>query len=936
MKNKKKTDPKIGNLTEAQALEIEKQRKWLNNWNNNRIIDGKKINNNVNIPFSNDIYIDDLNYNNPKFKTYGEYDTVSDRIIFDKDFSSKSGIPTHEFSHRFQKDLKKLNPFNYDQYIKSPILNSLKNIHNLSPYHADIEENHSEINRFRYNNNLKPDQVITPEDMDKFNFEDYNLKHFNKDQLLDLLNKTADNSKLQNINYAAYGGNLNNNNKNMLNEFNEGGTHEQNPLGGIPQGIGSNGKINTVEEGETKKGNFIYSDRIILTADIINTAGLPKSLIGKTVAEASKVINRKFEGRNSKIDNSTKETFLNRIAKAQEDIKVQEELKQAQISQSMDINSSEVPDMMNGEIPKGMESFINSNAEGGFFNLEQNPENANIISKGSDILSNIIAPGGTYGKQQTINQNSGFYDDKLAKDQMFEQGIGKLQDGVASAFGPVGLAVRGGQKLGKSIGDAIGGEGGQAVSSIFDPTSSALSNLTNKDLSLEQKALGMIPGFSGVISSKAAQKRLNEFEKEKRQQEYYKKYIEPTQNYNNVNINANGGFITDPVSNNNPNILKKNKVDILKNVNNLFGEENISEKQPTSRYLDILGIQKGVTHPKLGEGAYFYSGKTPLDKGFDPSKHREFIKNNAIREYLNSEQGRKYQERLQKQINAQKEAGLPITSYTNITPTSGFNFAYGGKINKYAYGDDLTRDPLKPLEGTMSDQEVTSNLVSSFNNRSDENLLPSNKPNVKFNPLNFDMLRYSPVAMNTFQLANMGSPEIEKLDRLNNQYQKQYLDEAVYENQARQQAMSGINAIGRSGISGGQLTNAILGSQLNRTKAVSDAYNKIKQHNIAEEKMRQQVKFGNNQTNLQQSNLEKDINARNRGAFNTERSKLLGQIGTDLGNIGNEETFKKLAKEVFGYTWDGKFVRDAQGNKVTKNDGTPLSRKEMLILKSEK
>lgn len=50
--------------------------------------------------------------------------------------------------------------------------------------------------------------------------------------------------------------------------FEGGGTHEQNPLGGIPLGTGSNGKENTVEEGETKfsfdDGDYIFSNRINL------------------------------------------------------------------------------------------------------------------------------------------------------------------------------------------------------------------------------------------------------------------------------------------------------------------------------------------------------------------------------------------------------------------------------------------------------------------------------------------------------------------------------------------------------------------------------------------------------------------------------------------------------------------------------------------------
>jgi hypothetical protein len=51
-----------------------------------------------------------------------------------------------------------------------------------------------------------------------------------------------------------------------VNSFDGGGTHEQNPLGGIPLGIGGNGKQNLVEEDETsynfKNGKFIFSNKI--------------------------------------------------------------------------------------------------------------------------------------------------------------------------------------------------------------------------------------------------------------------------------------------------------------------------------------------------------------------------------------------------------------------------------------------------------------------------------------------------------------------------------------------------------------------------------------------------------------------------------------------------------------------------------------------------
>jgi hypothetical protein len=69
----------------------------------------------------------------------------------------------------------------------------------------------------------------------------------------------------QQINQNAYGGHANPSGDRLI-SFKGGGTHEQNSNGGIPIGMGSNGKMNTVEEGETKydfdEGGYIFSNRI--------------------------------------------------------------------------------------------------------------------------------------------------------------------------------------------------------------------------------------------------------------------------------------------------------------------------------------------------------------------------------------------------------------------------------------------------------------------------------------------------------------------------------------------------------------------------------------------------------------------------------------------------------------------------------------------------
>lgn len=80
-------------------------------------------------------------------------------------------------------------------------------------------------------------------------------------------------------NYNAFGGQLNSND---VTTFENGGTHEQNPNGGIPQGVDQQGVPNLVEEGETKYKDYIFSNRIIADKKALGALNLPKRHGGKT------------------------------------------------------------------------------------------------------------------------------------------------------------------------------------------------------------------------------------------------------------------------------------------------------------------------------------------------------------------------------------------------------------------------------------------------------------------------------------------------------------------------------------------------------------------------------------------------------------------------------------------------------------------------------
>lgn len=89
-----------------------------------------------------------------------------------------------------------------------------------------------------------------------------------------------------------------------ITEINAGGSHEENPRGGVPQGVGPDGVPNLVEEGEVKisdiigGGNqYVLSARLVIDAETAAEFGIDGSLVGKTFAEGFKAAYGKYKDR---------------------------------------------------------------------------------------------------------------------------------------------------------------------------------------------------------------------------------------------------------------------------------------------------------------------------------------------------------------------------------------------------------------------------------------------------------------------------------------------------------------------------------------------------------------------------------------------------------------------------------------------------------------
>lgn len=569
----------------------------------------------------------------------------------------------------------------------------------------------------------------------------------------------------------------------MLTEFNEGGTHEQNPNGGIPMGMTSNGQMNTVEQGETKKGDFVYSDRLYINEDLVKEMNLPSYIKGKSFANASKSINDKFKDRNDIHTKATKKELLDRLASAQEYLKQQE----ASINESMKAN------MLEPEYPN------NKNFDdGGFMNFIKN--NSSSLSD----LGTMINPNGYNGNDIKKANENGFENTHLQNSNNYIEGLNNIQGAVAKSFGPVGDAVFGGKKFLENATSFLGDNTGSIAKSIISPEKAAITNLTDKNLNISEKMLGMIPGVSGLISKKSADKKLSNFLDTKKRVDNFYKY-QFNENNNNVKVFAGGGKL-----NNNPFLPKQSTINDDPNYN-------------------------FISDPR------WEAGKNALD-------------------FIN-------------EINNRN------------------------KISEINLEDQLANNP-----DFIPPNIDFKNLIL----KSNSNTKKIDYKNI-FNKVN-NSLRYAPILGNILQKNKIGPAEVEKALKNPYEYSKQTMDVNSLENIASQQANNTNEILAKSGLTGNQLLSAMLGSQLNKTKAVSDAYLQANQFNINENKIAEQVKQANSADYLNDQRRINEINAQNRAARANNISKFDSEIYNSLGEIGKEETFKRMAEKMTGYSMMGDYL----------------------------
>lgn len=111
---------------------------------------------------------------------------------------------------------------------------------------------------------------------------------------------------------------------NGLRVIGNGGTHEENPMEGVPMGMDADGNPNLVEQGEVIFNDYVFSNRLFADGGLLENFNLPKSYDGHSFAAiAEKLGDESKERPNDPISKRGLLSSMSRLQQAQETVRQQ-------------------------------------------------------------------------------------------------------------------------------------------------------------------------------------------------------------------------------------------------------------------------------------------------------------------------------------------------------------------------------------------------------------------------------------------------------------------------------------------------------------------------------------------------------------------------------------------------------------------------------------
>lgn len=639
---------------------------------------------------------------------------------------------------------------------------------------------------------------------------------------------------------------------NNFTEFNTGGSHESNQLGGIPLGINpQTGAPITVEEGETKTKvgglDYIFSNNFKVSKKIIKDFSLPPNMEGLSMSDASKKIAEMFSDRNDGISKNTMSQFLSRLSDAQEQLKAE---KVQQLQETIALNNQYPDETLEGQMPPEAQQF------------QEKPQ------MGQPMQQPTPDGLGAIGQQQMDDggyQKQGWFGTTPGAGTQANSGVA-AGNAVGAATGIMGLVDQASGNTSPDTGKSalMGAASGAAVGTmIFPGIGTAIG-----------AGVGAIAGYAGA---KGAQKKI----------------IKQT---NNAAMNYNAQFQEQYNDGGFPGLGNT----MLQN--NIYGGFKPQVKQNNNPLLQQqyeLG-QNIMTPDYLNKVAPHYANQNPIKNAQSFLTNQGYVlKGGVDGDFGNSSKAALAQWRKKNGLNIQGDlssADYEAMGYTNM-----------GYIPYEETLDEIVIDKTEPAQYT--DPRV---VPTQYQTTPTDPKDPTKKNNFDYN----NMLRYMTPLGNALQLGSLREPQMGNMHQDLTKARRDYIDENTMARTIRNQGNTLNRSIQASGMTEGARRASMLASGLNTQEALGNAFIQAQQANRQVDQVADQLDAQTRQSNQRNRMLADENYQRDMGAYNTEKLRLQGQSFENLGNIGLEGVRADRLGKAFEYSVDGKYITDgATGEK---------------------
>lgn len=688
-----------------------------------------------------------------------------------------------------------------------------------------------------------------------------------------------------------------------------------------------------------------------MTQDLNKQFNIPAWVKGNTIADESASIMKRFEGRNDNASIATKEALLKSVMKKQEFLKMQEAMK---------TQSQQVPDNMNGEVPEGMEQFMEpQEGQMAYGGVKQYWEGGKVTPIQTNLMGIDAMPGA--GIDPTMVAGTGADGGPLGV-ATGGAGIGDISGAATSLlnagqdiFGKPNVDVKGTQnydinqfkkdKLTKGIGGAVNigkgivtgdpmaivSGGAALLGSVFGggkkemETANARfvqgqnANLRQSDFAFGGAIDGGInPLTQTPVTTPTDPLREGISKVLVDRSKLYRQGIEDKR----LGAFPEVGSQVDHSSNN-----RRYKV--------LFNDPN----KDRSMVQDDLGAYSLQSNRNLQLGNKGEGWETGGEQPMTSADAQYFMKNTRPTQMKMGGLTNPYDNTnlndpsnavfgtmgiintLQNQANSLKVA--PPTDYnSNKTfikdkPNFAVDEAAFDKLDNQARLDRDT-EFLQNDKGTQKAVDDKAKKLNGIEKITGEQNFVDRKLNwLNENAANIG--QFSPVLSNLLELKNLKKSPTQRGTRLDSVYKEYNPDEARQLNLLNQQNTE--RALTETSTGNlGSLRNQLQAAGLNKLKGQSEVMSNIDQIKAGESAKGQQFKQQAGTVNAELDRDFLDRSARDKAAFETTKSNLKSALFEDVGKISKEHLDKKMVQKMFGYKWNGEYYTDKDGKTISTSD----------------